>query len=482
MISAEDSSRERLPSLQRKASKKHNKNEELLEGRNSPSSATSPSGRTSPTSRQPPPPLHVNTNLHRGPTTKKTVQSATSSRLPTIVSSSMGKSSLSPSRASSPGHVSSHSPVPPAAVYTSRAGSPTSPSKKISSAVSTIMAKNIAEEKLSDIKYQIASEMFSTDWMTRYKKNSTLIPHTPYNDLSFQALTKDGPTRALHAALSVGTTSRFPYQLSMGCIQSLPLPNSISETYINSNSPLLLQLRVSLFDIESNSFFGKTWIDPVEFDLRDPSARNGTVTWGEDSTIASTLKKAANSPIKKPLFSSKKKSANQDDKIKSRKNTKTKKSDQVNVKRSSIQTRDISKNQRSSSESEDSSSVSDSDYSENSSEHNLKKKRNSKSKESKSSSSDHDSESESNSSYSEDRKENDVEDEDDDDENSDEDEDDDDDDDDEEEEEEEDDDDDERTPTDRNLFGSIRKQQNLALAENDRRRISVNLSNEVRNL
>ncbi|KAJ3031857.1 UNVERIFIED_CONTAM: Nephrocystin-4 [Siphonaria sp. JEL0065] len=96
---------------------------------------------------------------------------------------------------------------------------------------------------------------------------------SPMSPLSPLAL--EEPWRKLHASISGGPTSKFPYALSFTRIESLPIPAFIDDAYLkDEEKPLLLQLRTSLFDLESGMFFGRTWIDPVEFDLRENSGGN----------------------------------------------------------------------------------------------------------------------------------------------------------------------------------------------------------------
>ncbi|KAI8833131.1 hypothetical protein BJ741DRAFT_666768 [Chytriomyces cf. hyalinus JEL632] len=95
-------------------------------------------------------------------------------------------------------------------------------------------------------------------------------PATPSTPLALEE-----PWRRIHASLSGGPTTKFPYALSLARIESLPIPSFVQDGYLNDESrPLCLQIRVSLFDLETGTFFGRTWIDPEEFDLRAGSSKD----------------------------------------------------------------------------------------------------------------------------------------------------------------------------------------------------------------
>ncbi|KAI9330273.1 hypothetical protein DFJ73DRAFT_631038 [Zopfochytrium polystomum] len=118
--------------------------------------------------------------------------------------------------------------------------------------------------------------------MARFERNSVILPHIPPpgsvthtvagpgpSSLVTASPSKDGPSLALHAAIGGAPGTKFPYQLTLGRVESLPLPRAIPAEYVaDPTAPLLLQLRASLFDLEAAAFFGRTWVGPVEFDLR----------------------------------------------------------------------------------------------------------------------------------------------------------------------------------------------------------------------
>ncbi|KAJ3068829.1 Nephrocystin-4 [Podochytrium sp. JEL0797] len=128
-----------------------------------------------------------------------------------------------------------------------------------------------------------------------------MSPLSPTSPLALEE-----PWRKLHATISGGPTSKFPYALSFSRIETLPIPQFIDAAYLkDEEKPLLLQLRTSLFDLESGMFFGRTWIDPVEFDLRAGSSKEeggveggafglGAVDNGEGEKKGKRSKKTAN--------------------------------------------------------------------------------------------------------------------------------------------------------------------------------------------
>ncbi|KAJ3285151.1 Nephrocystin-4, partial [Rhizoclosmatium sp. JEL0117] len=141
-----------------------------------------------------------------------------------------------------------------------------------------------------------------SDWTARYTRNAVTYAPTPTNYIntfaSLENLTSspfflsptnpfpptptiktpltaitplalEEPWRQLHAAISGGPTSKFPYCFTLSRIESLPIPSFIDDVYLKDpEKPLALQLRTSLFDLESGMFFGRTWISSGEIDLR----------------------------------------------------------------------------------------------------------------------------------------------------------------------------------------------------------------------
>lgn len=73
------------------------------------------------------------------------------------------------------------------------------------------------------------------------------------------------PTKQFHSANAV----KCPYELDISKIESLPLPGILTDARLTSVQDLKCQLRVSWFDLENASFFGKTWICPGQISLLD---------------------------------------------------------------------------------------------------------------------------------------------------------------------------------------------------------------------
>ncbi|KAJ3219266.1 Nephrocystin-4 [Dinochytrium kinnereticum] len=128
-----------------------------------------------------------------------------------------------------------------------------------------------------------------SDWLARYKRNSFILPHaftSTQRILSspLATATVEAPGRAVQSQLLAPPSFRFPYSLSFGKAISLPLPQDVSNSYLDSNRPLLLQLRVSLFDLETNAFFGRTWVDPMQYDLRNMPENH--VQWNDNDEFS----------------------------------------------------------------------------------------------------------------------------------------------------------------------------------------------------
>ncbi|KAJ3118181.1 Nephrocystin-4 [Phlyctochytrium bullatum] len=111
------------------------------------------------------------------------------------------------------------------------------------------------------------------DWLAGYAHNSFIIPpvattrRAPLSPVA--TATAETPGRAVQSQLLAPPSFRFPYSLCFKKISSLPLNQLVSDEYMRSDRLLRLRLQVSLFDLETNSFFGRTWVDPLEYDLRN---------------------------------------------------------------------------------------------------------------------------------------------------------------------------------------------------------------------
>ncbi|RKO91476.1 hypothetical protein BDK51DRAFT_30914, partial [Blyttiomyces helicus] len=110
-----------------------------------------------------------------------------------------------------------------------------------------------------------------TDWVNLFTANAAAVPHTlpktecPSRGILSSVHRDASKHRTPHSSLS---SVRFPYQLDIQRLEGIPIPPSISDAYLGSTEPLSCQVRISLFDIETNSFFGRTWRSPQVIDLR----------------------------------------------------------------------------------------------------------------------------------------------------------------------------------------------------------------------
>ncbi|KAJ3202533.1 Nephrocystin-4, partial [Entophlyctis luteolus] len=175
------------------------------------------------------------------------------------------------------------------------------------------------------------------------------------------------PWRRIHACVAGGPTTKFPYNLSFTRLDALPIPAYIEESYLaNPTKPLLLQLRVSLFDLETASFFGRTWIDPLEINLRE--SKSSSADSAEDdpekriSSVVVDRESASEKKAKKPRSS---KNSSSDtihkDEGESTRDSESLKSKNSQESESQEGTESTSGSETSGSESDDSSSESNSD-------------------------------------------------------------------------------------------------------------------------
>ncbi|KAJ3389717.1 Nephrocystin-4 [Lobulomyces angularis] len=74
------------------------------------------------------------------------------------------------------------------------------------------------------------------------------------------------PQRPLTQYQSVNNV-KCPYELKLEKIEHFPLPSLLTDQKISTMKDLRSQFRISWFDVERASFFGKTWICPVELPL-----------------------------------------------------------------------------------------------------------------------------------------------------------------------------------------------------------------------
>ncbi|KAJ3381099.1 Nephrocystin-4 [Entophlyctis sp. JEL0112] len=175
------------------------------------------------------------------------------------------------------------------------------------------------------------------------------------------------PWRRIHACVAGGPTTKFPYNLSFTRLDALPIPAYIEESYLaDPTKPLLLQLRVSLFDLETASFFGRTWIDPLEINLRE--SKSSSADSAEDdpekriSSVVVDRESASEKKAKKPRSSKNSSSdTSHKDEGESTRDSESLKSKNSHESESQEGTESTSGSETSGSESDDSSSESNSD-------------------------------------------------------------------------------------------------------------------------
>ncbi|KAJ3332951.1 Nephrocystin-4 [Blyttiomyces sp. JEL0837] len=281
----------------------------MVEERGRPVQATTPSTRVSNpvdsiTRKDNLPALHVDTNFVKfqqraasggrssSVTRHPPIQSNNKSGNYVDYPASSARSSSLP-RAWNASPTSARSPRTPSAVAISRSRSPShSPTRTLLSTINSEVTREVIAA-VNDMKDKITS-MYDedNDWLTRFRRNSIVVPHVPATNSPYGASAtggavgggggpaslvvaspaKDGPSRALNAAIAGGPNTRFPYCISLGSLEGLPLPKFVSQSYLDSDAPILLQIRLSLFDMESGSFFGRTWLNPSGINLRNPLA------------------------------------------------------------------------------------------------------------------------------------------------------------------------------------------------------------------
>jgi hypothetical protein len=91
-------------------------------------------------------------------------------------------------------------------------------------------------------------------WIQKFQSNSSCIPLVPIHrtDPVVQSPRKKGTSVTTHV-----------YQIVFDSVSGIPVPPIALQTASKSNSSISCRLSISLFDLESISFFGKTWKSPV---------------------------------------------------------------------------------------------------------------------------------------------------------------------------------------------------------------------------
>lgn len=92
----------------------------------------------------------------------------------------------------------------------------------------------------------------SNKWQQEYEKRSSNIP--PVIIHHAENILKPGKGKPKHAATTINI-----YQIVLDTIQNIPVPNIVLQNASKLNSKIRCRLSISLFDLESISFFGKTW-------------------------------------------------------------------------------------------------------------------------------------------------------------------------------------------------------------------------------
>ena len=111
-----------------------------------------------------------------------------------------------------------------------------------------------------------------SEWYQAFRKNSKIIP--PPGKLAstpFSTHTSNHPTTSPNSPTVKDPFKQqlsSPFTLTLDKLDSLLIPSIISDAYIQGQGPLMLQWRASLFDVEANEFFGKTWKSQEVIDLR----------------------------------------------------------------------------------------------------------------------------------------------------------------------------------------------------------------------
>ncbi|KAJ3035882.1 Nephrocystin-4 [Rhizophlyctis rosea] len=110
----------------------------------------------------------------------------------------------------------------------------------------------------------------SDPWTKRFILNGRVIPYTPPTPQPSTKRTSRSPSK--HRPVITYQLSqpslRYPYQLLFSKLEGLPIPPTISDSYLQSSAPLACQIRASLFDLQTGCFFGKTWVGKEVVDLR----------------------------------------------------------------------------------------------------------------------------------------------------------------------------------------------------------------------
>lgn len=96
-----------------------------------------------------------------------------------------------------------------------------------------------------------------SEWINKFAKNSALITNTVFQ----KSIEPSNKINKKHLELS------HLYQIVFDAIQNIPVSTQILTEASKKNSSVDVSISVSLFDLESSSFFGKTWHSPQAIPL-----------------------------------------------------------------------------------------------------------------------------------------------------------------------------------------------------------------------
>ncbi|KAJ3055846.1 Nephrocystin-4, partial [Rhizophlyctis rosea] len=108
-------------------------------------------------------------------------------------------------------------------------------------------------------------------WTQKFIQNGRLVPYTPPTPPKpkKRSLSRSpSKHRPIPPYELPNPSLRYPYQLLFSKLEGLPIPPTIPDTYLQSSAPLALQIRASLFDLQTGCFFGRTWKGRESVDLK----------------------------------------------------------------------------------------------------------------------------------------------------------------------------------------------------------------------
>jgi hypothetical protein len=97
----------------------------------------------------------------------------------------------------------------------------------------------------------------NSEWINKFSKNSAVITNTVFR----KSIEPTNLIKKKHLELS------HLYQIVFDTIQNIPVSAQILTEASKKNTRVDVSISVSLFDLESSSFFGKTWHSPETITL-----------------------------------------------------------------------------------------------------------------------------------------------------------------------------------------------------------------------